>query len=1575
MNKIFKTKYDITTGQTKVVSELAKNCQVASRSENKPKCGGISGNFLGLFKLLPLAFLLTGSFVYGQDINIVLSGLTANESKIGPDTILDDSSGTGRSTTPSINKVGDRSILLAPGSKSLINKKTRNWGSAGGAIAIDTKNWMAIKESVVIGHRARASANKSVAVGEQAFAALNSTSLGSEAIAYGNETVALGMQSYAEQIDDVALGHRAYAKGSQSTALGAHSSVESQKAVAIGYNARVDSQHSDAIALGAESEADSPSGNGTFMITKDDKTEAKEKTWISEKFANQFKDKLGGALSIGKKNTKYRQIVNVAPGTEDTHAVNLGQLREAMKNAGGGGVSYFSVNKLTAMQNKDNMGAKADHSLAIGVAKTEMSKGMYSIVIGTADDTASSGSSSANAQEVTKASGKAAVVIGSVAKVEADYGIALGKKATVATTAIGAIAIGKDANVQANATGAVAIGEGATVSSDAGDSIALGKNSKAEKKEEALTGLDANVGSASIKFNWTNAGTGKDKTVLSIGDIGFERIIKNVAAGKVDTNSTDAINGGQLHEVIKVFGNLGTDILGAEVNSSTKQFTNSSFAKLKDENGQENGRSATTFKQAIDESIKTINKGLKFKGDGSSSEQQLYLGSTLTIKGATGDASSLATSSSAGQNSAGTHQNIFTKTSKDTLEIALNKDLKGISTISGQQGTGGNGSAVAKIEFNSTASGGNGSMPNVKITAGTGTFTFGKDGLDLGNKQITKLGSGLNLNGAGSGAGGNGKEEIIKKILEGNPDGTTSGSGSSNISNNAVNVKDLSDIAKALVEKGLKFAVEDGSTTQPSTQNGNNPFIRKLGETLTFKGDSYLTLATENGSGGSNGGKITFKLNVANSIDTNGQGMSDTTDGNKLVTVSAVKNYLKTQLDSLTLKIEADNSNTAQAQPQPQPPQPTGTPSTSGKAQAEVKLRSQALQVLGTKDEIETKVEQGKQNVTLKLAKKVTDKLGIIQLSTENNDDSFALGKNSKWETARNVFKTTDINVGKNSLIFTWNSGISKNGKFNSVVSMGDTGAERIITHVAAGSVMPGSTDAINGGQLAEVIRVFGNLGTDILGAEVNKQTKTFKKTTFTKLKDETGQDSTVKAQETFKDAIEESIKTINKGLIFEVDDGSTTTSTDQAGSTTANKMTRQLGATIKLKGDDYIKPSIDANTGTISFKIEATEEIKENGSADGSDGNSSAEDKKLTTAGAVKKFVKNKIQTIADKQAEADKVAVKYDSEAKNTITLGGKDTNGSTSHPPVAINNLKSGLGLDNNTQGQPMGQDKTLELTLELVKKLVAGGMSGQQGQQMTKDELHKAANLADLKAVAQAGLSFAGNERGKNKTVHRKLSDTLIIKGEEETQNGQSTSSFSSAAGNIKVETNSDKSGLEIKLSDTLKNMKAFKTKEESGKKSTLNSDSLTVTDKTGTGTATATYGAKGLTVKGVGGEIKIDGEKGIITVPDIKPTTTGSAVVNKNYVDGKNNELRTQLNNTDRNLRAGIAGANAAAGLTSVSMPGKSMLAISAAGYGGENAMAIGYSRMSDNGKIMLKFQGNRNSQGKMAGSVSIGYQW
>ncbi|THA20668.1 hypothetical protein E5361_10025, partial [Histophilus somni] len=192
----------------------------------------------------------------------------------------------------------------------------------------------------------------------------------------------------------------------------------------------------------------------------------------------------------------------------------------------------------------------------------------------------------------------------------------------------------------------------------------------------------------------------------------------------------------------------------------------------------------------------------------------------------------------------------------------------------------------------------------------------------------------------------------------------------------------------------------------------------------------------------------------------------------------------------------------------------------------------------------------------------------------------------------------------------------------------------------------------------------------------------------------------------------------------------------------------------------------------------------------------------------------------------------------------------NGGKAHDPVAINNLKSGLGLDD-MKDKPDSQKNGL--SFELVKKLVAEGMSGQQGQQMTKDDLHKAANLADLKAVAQAGLRFKGNQ---GDDVVRKISDTLTIKGEENATTGSSaTDKFNStttAAGNIKVETNTAKDGLEIKLSDTLKNMKAFETKEEGGKKSTLNSEGLTVENKNGSNKGTsATYGADNIMLEDKG----------------------------------------------------------------------------------------------------------------------------
>ncbi|MEG9487636.1 YadA-like family protein [Mannheimia indoligenes] len=99
--------------------------------------------------------------------------------------------------------------------------------------------------------------------------------------------------------------------------------------------------------------------------------------------------------------------------------------------------------------------------------------------------------------------------------------------------------------------------------------------------------------------------------------------------------------------------------------------------------------------------------------------------------------------------------------------------------------------------------------------------------------------------------------------------------------------------------------------------------------------------------------------------------------------------------------------------------------------------------------------------------------------------------------------------------------------------------------------------------------------------------------------------------------------------------------------------------------------------------------------------------------------------------------------------------------------------------------------------------------------------------------------------------------------------------------------------------------------------------------------------------------------------------------NKAIGDVKNdiNKLGNAINKNNRNLRAGIAGANAAAGLPQVYLPGKSMVAASAGTFKGEGALAVGYSRASDNGKVILKLQGNANTRGEVGGSVGVGYQW
>ena len=108
-----------------------------------------------------------------------------------------------------------------------------------------------------------------------------------------------------------------------------------------------------------------------------------------------------------------------------------------------------------------------------------------------------------------------------------------------------------------------------------------------------------------------------------------------------------------------------------------------------------------------------------------------------------------------------------------------------------------------------------------------------------------------------------------------------------------------------------------------------------------------------------------------------------------------------------------------------------------------------------------------------------------------------------------------------------------------------------------------------------------------------------------------------------------------------------------------------------------------------------------------------------------------------------------------------------------------------------------------------------------------------------------------------------------------------------------------------------------------------------------------------------------------TIKNVAPGVNSTDAVNVSQlraVEGK-------LNRADRHLRAGIAGANAAAGLPQAYLPGKSMVAVSAGTYRGEGAVALGMSRISDNGKVVVKITGNSDTRGNLGASLGAGYQW
>ncbi|TPH23946.1 hypothetical protein EUX48_03260, partial [Haemophilus haemolyticus] len=86
-------------------------------------------------------------------------------------------------------------------------------------------------------------------------------------------------------------------------------------------------------------------------------------------------------------------------------------------------------------------------------------------------------------------------------------------------------------------------------------------------------------------------------------------------------------------------------------------------------------------------------------------------------------------------------------------------------------------------------------------------------------------------------------------------------------------------------------------------------------------------------------------------------------------------------------------------------------------------------------------------------------------------------------------------------------------------------------------------------------------------------------------------------------------------------------------------------------------------------------------------------------------------------------------------------------------------------------------------------------------------------------------------------------------------------------------------------------------------------------------------------------------------------------------------LNNKINKVGKHADAGTASALATATIPQAYTPGKSLVGIAAGNYQGQNGLAVGMSRISDNGKIIIRLSGTANTQGKTGVAAGVGYQW
>lgn len=246
----------------------------------------------------------------------------------------------------------DKNIICGDGATAS-NDPDSAWPGSG-IIVIGNGTVAKGYESTAIGNGANATGDSTTALGAQASAAQGSVAIGANANAsLGDKSVAIGNSSIGTGQWSVAIGSVSEASGDSALALGYHSVASASKSVALGCETEAREENSTAIGYYSKAKGKNSMAIGYTSVAQEENTTAigfkseahgKASTVIGSgaivygensvaigfgSYTDRENSVSVGHGAIEYDGPQYRQIINVADGTENNDAATYGQIIKA----------------------------------------------------------------------------------------------------------------------------------------------------------------------------------------------------------------------------------------------------------------------------------------------------------------------------------------------------------------------------------------------------------------------------------------------------------------------------------------------------------------------------------------------------------------------------------------------------------------------------------------------------------------------------------------------------------------------------------------------------------------------------------------------------------------------------------------------------------------------------------------------------------------------------------------------------------------------------------------------------------------------------------------------------------------------------------------------------------------------------------------------------------------------------------------------------------------------------------------------------------------------------------------------